>query len=98
MALWSGSVEIRLRNGGASLELATMTTLLFGSKAMPLARAFPPVSILAFGVPDFVSRTVMELSPSLTQTSAPPLTTTMPFGPEVLPLFATPTNPEVRET
>jgi len=41
---------------------------------------------------------VIELSPSLTQTSAPPLTTTMPFGPEVLPVFATPTKPGMRET
>ena len=82
-----GSAEIRLKNGTSSLELATMTTLRSGSKAMALARSLPPVAIVAVIALLLRSTTLMVKSPSLTHSSAPPRTITRPFGPDALPLL-----------
>jgi len=75
-----------------------MTTLPFGSKAMPLARDLPPVTILALAAPDFRvdhrDRAVAIAHPDLRAT----VDTTMPFGPRCCRFFAMPTKPAMRET
>ena len=65
---------------------------------MALARSLPPVAIVAVIVLVLRSTTLMVESPSLTHSSAPPLTTTRPFGPDALPLLVMPTKPVMRET
>ena len=65
---------------------------------MALARSLPPVAIVAVIVWVLRSTTLMVESPSLTHSSAPPLTIARPFGPDALPLLVVPTKPVTRVT
>ena len=75
-----------------------MTMPSFGSSAIALARSLPPVASVMAILPVLRSTILIVLSPSLTHNSAPPSTTSTPFGPDALPLFICPTKPAMRDT
>ncbi len=89
---------MKLRNGGASIKLATMTTPMLFARSDPVGALRPPVASIAH---DLVGPAIDDLDRAVAVAHpyfGAPLDHHNAIGSEALPSFNRPTKPATRET